>query len=1304
MLFTSVVAVMPISASAAHSESSVSAGVSIPAGYEEANLNKEELEAYMEEYLSYSFESASDMLNYELQRGLLYYANSPAKAYTIFVNKYTGFVYYVNNTTGQILTSNPINPASVYALEDRQKLMSQIVLQYAEVENTQNGGTYDSVKWAANRAQISVSAISGGLRVNYTLGDTAARFLLPGMATAEKFEESILLPMINQFVTLLEEHCTEEHPDTNFSFTDNSKYAAYEYGYISSSALKKYLRDMQDNYKHLKRTSAEYKQIDTLRSDIISLIGKYTLNNPAEYLEDTRYQDRLDTMYKDYPITKEGIAIYAYTGSSLPEAKRPMEKIIKKYCKDYTFAEMYAQEDECGYVDKSEQKPVFRCALEYTFNSDGSLSVRLPASSITFDETVYILDQITPLQYFGGADMNYDGYVFYPDGSGTVIDFSDFYSDTKTVGIVLNAPMYGIDYCYSAIDSIAGISHRAQVTMPVYGISNEVKASAATTLLTGKETVTNGYFAIIEEGSSLANLMVASGGSAHSYIGAYAYYTPYPSDVYDLSETLSVGSLGQYKIVSKSKYTGSYVTRFVMLDDVDVANACNALYGSYSYYSSDYVGMATYYREYLKNNGVLEALENLNEDLPLYIEVLGAMDITSKFLSFPVTETIPLTTFEDVSTIYEQLSQCEDFVVKMVAEYKELARRETDDVQKYQYEKQAERYSELIGKIQNIKNINFKLTGFANGGMSATYPAKLKWVKACGGASGFKSLVADALEISKTENYNFSVYPEFDFMYINNTAMFDGVDTDDMTSAMVDNRYASKQRYNAVTQEYEVLSNIISLVVSPDALAGMYSKFQKSYSSYNNNNISVSTIGSTLNSNFDKKNSINRDEAMTMVESVLDTMANKNDYSVMIDTGNIYAVEYAEHILNAPIDSSHHRYTSYTIPFVGLVLHSYVNYAGTPINYSGSPAYDRLRAIESGAALYYIVCFQNTSYLKDDEELSKYFGVDYHNWFDDMVENYKLLNDYIGDLQYYEIVDHKILIAEREIEDREMAQKYLELETILLAYIEDQIIDTVDAKLAELKGDPANYGKRIKLTVDKAELLLTLADILQLSVEDFKVAPNETTASFETRVSKLVDEYAAIYAGADNEADTVEVAFNFSVFEMALSLLDTQLSETVAAGLKVLGGASEANEDKILLTVDRDAVANRFAKILGVTLEEFEATYGAAFDALITEYETKYDGFHNEAGELVTASSQAVSLKSFVYTTDVYITSSLALDKDYIFTDYTIDNGNVTMVTYKKGDSTVRFILNYNNYSVTVRLSETEVFELSAYGCERIDD
>ena len=59
----------------------------------------------------------------------------------------------------------------------------------------------------------------------------------------------------------------------------------------------------------------------------------------------------------------------------------------------------------------------------------------------------------------------------------------------------------------------------------------------------------------------------------------------------------------------------------------------------------------------------------------------------------------------------------------------------------------------------------------------------------------------------------------------------------------------------------------------------------------------------------------------------------------------------------------------------------------------------------------------------------------------------------------------------------------------------------------------------------------------------------------------------------------------------------------------------------------------------------------------------------------------------------------MATDKDnYDYTDYTVDNRLVTIVTYRDAETgdEVQFILNYNIYAVTIRFEDGTVREIGA--------
>ena len=107
---------------------------------------------------------------------------------------------------------------------------------------------------------------------------------------------------------------------------------------------------------------------------------------------------------------------------------------------------------------------------------------------------------------------------------------------------------------------------------------------------------------------SLANLSFRSGGSEHKYASVFPEFMPYPADEYDLSKTISVGAKGTYTMVAKTQYTGSYVTRYKMLADDSVIAARKTAGDTATYYPATYVGMAAYYRNLLRESGVLSAL------------------------------------------------------------------------------------------------------------------------------------------------------------------------------------------------------------------------------------------------------------------------------------------------------------------------------------------------------------------------------------------------------------------------------------------------------------------------------------------------------------------------------------------------------------------------------------------------------------------------------------------------------------------------------------------------------------------------
>lgn len=108
----------------------------------------------------------------------------------LFVEPVTGEIAYKNNKTGQILFSNPYDVASSGATKSvKQELLSQITIKYTD--NAQELEMFSFVE-ACERGQIVVKKIKNGVRVEYSMGRTETRKLVPKHINKERFETLIL--------------------------------------------------------------------------------------------------------------------------------------------------------------------------------------------------------------------------------------------------------------------------------------------------------------------------------------------------------------------------------------------------------------------------------------------------------------------------------------------------------------------------------------------------------------------------------------------------------------------------------------------------------------------------------------------------------------------------------------------------------------------------------------------------------------------------------------------------------------------------------------------------------------------------------------------------------------------------------------------------------------------------------------------------------------------------------------------------------------------------------------------------------
>ena len=1147
--------------------------------------------------------------------------------YQIWVHEYTGEVAVVNTATGETLFTNPYDVGlSKSTASVKAELLSQILIEYTgnEVSGVQK---FTSFSDAAKNGQIKIKSIKNGIRVEYTIGREETKYLVPRLIEKERFETLIREPMRQVWETLKDSTNANERKIAN----DLNKY---------------------------------FGRFDN------DLEVFYVLQDPAEFADSPL---KLSGLYRDFPITATLGAVYAFDAFAGIAEIEKIEGYIKTYCPAYTYEEMDYDHELTEYTSSEQNPAVFKLALEYTLDELG-LSVTLPANGIRFDESLYQLSNVTILPYMGAGMYSTEtlantGYTFLPDGSGAIFRFEDLSASGGTIG----GPIYGQDYAYHTITSN---KYQETLRMPVYGLVQDNLYSYQKNTVSGvyeivknENPTSSGFFAIIEEGDALAEIRSKHLGKTGEYHSVQVTVKPRPYDTYNVADAISVSNATTWTVVSDRKYVGNYTIRYIMLADDAIA----AEKGLDNTYSADYFGMAEAYRDYLTSpysTGTQnEAVENqttilsrltanqVEKDIPLFLETFGAMETVEKILSVPVNVMTPLTTFEDIKKIYEDLSQ--------------------DGV--------------------GIGNINFKLTGYANGGLYSTMPYNLEWEKAVGGKSGFEDLVSYANEINKgsaTDGKNLGLYPDFDFANVKYTSSFDGFSLKKHAVKTIDDRYTGKRTYSATYQTYMSEGG---LAVSPAYFSRFYNKLATKYLKFsadesgNDLGISVSTLGTDLNSDFDEDEPYNREDSKQFTVEAVKALSDTYG-KVMTTGGNAYTWQYVDYILDLPIDGSRYLSSSNSIPFTGIVLHGFLEYTGGAINMEGNIQYGILKAIENGASLYFILTYDNATELKEDSFYSQYYSVRYDIWagqyndegeFEpgDLVEIYNTLNSVTGELQTKLIIDHELLIGQR-IPDADEVEADAKAEEDAKKLAEEQA-----AKEAEETFRRELLEARVS-AISSARIAVSSAN---------NRVPKDTT--FRVNLSNLTQQVELI-AKAQAEIDALGEGKDASKLEEQIESAKKEIERIYTNFMSSYNAIMQSKA-----TVD-DKV-----RIIETAVEYFKSSgiYSQAFiddTALLLEEIAVVVGEMNEIVATIQEyqdSMLEIANEYLAVEEEDEIEDDVDEDTTKINERYLLDDGSIVAVTYGEDDEPYRtFLLNYNYFTISVEY-DGETYEIDRYGFVVID-
>jgi hypothetical protein len=385
----------------------------------------------------------------------------------------------------------------------------------------------------------------------------------------------------------------------------------------------------------------------------------------------------------------------------------------------------------------------------------------------------------------------------------------------------------------------------------------------------------------------------------------------------------------------------------------------------------------------------------------------------------------------------------------------------------------------------------------------------------------------------------------------------------------------------------------------------------------------------------------------------------------------------------------------------------------------GNMDYALLKAIENGASLKFVLSYRNTENLKEDIILNKYYSIDYAIWEAELVERYHELNELLKGVQTSIIVKHEFIDTATRIPDND------ELEDDAKAAIEAAIKLEKELKEAEEVAYRESLKVARKYIIDTAVTnpISTVVDKTQSGTVAFyhEFLKNHLYASFE----KTLEEYKTAKASGDSVAiaaatealveaissvyDTASQVINIAkvtatkyenaVAGYKLIVDENAYTEKIRAELKEMIEVNEPFYKEVLTYIDSTAeIAERIYGAVIAVDSEFEVSKFNR-DAVVdipadeptedeeTGEETTEEPTENE-GEEATEGDEIIE--------DEVVEDDKADAEEEVFSKYATDKNKIVYEVYENGTS---FILNFNNYSVSVTLPANGVtYTIEPYG------
>lgn len=451
--------------------------------------------------------------------------------------------------------------------------------------------------------------------------------------------------------------------------------------------------------------------------------------------------------------------------------------------------------------------------------------------------------------------------------------------------------------------------------------------------------------ATIEDGASLATISAGISGKINNYNYVYTTFIIRGSETLEMFGT--TGNEASLPVVEPSPYDSMLTVRYSFLDEEH----------------QGYNGVANYYRDRLIAEGVLTPDESNGDDIKLYYDVIAGVTMTESFLGKQYDSLTAMTTFDQAQKMAQALADA--------------------------------------GLTEQVMN----LQGWFNDGYYHDVADRI-WVNLkLGGKSGLEDLTqaVEALGGSLYVDVAFQKvsYDSKRFQYQNEASKY-----------YASGYAASFGQVNPVTLRQTSslgYSETLYDLISPKFLVRYVGKFADRIEKYDVTGISLRDLGSVLQSDKKRTETIDREAALDVVQAQLEILGNTGK-KLMLSQANDYTWSVASDIINLPLADNDYVLIDYNIPLYEMIVHGCIDYCGEVYNLADVSSNDRLilTMLEYGACPHFVFTWENTSGMKYSG-LNGLYSTTFSVWKDEAVSVYETVNNVLSRVNGATMTEHRVI-------------------------------------------------------------------------------------------------------------------------------------------------------------------------------------------------------------------------------------------------------------------------------------------------------